>query len=183
MKVNEELGVLLNEVTQLDEQDFLFVLNSPFTGDIIADSIRIIEKNVRLAGYTQQVVTRVKMISIEILQNVQKHQVVTPGYNPYFVISSHASELRIYSGNVVTDEVKIKIGERLQVYQSIEPSVMKTFYMESLKNTQVNHHSNASIGLLDIVYRANQNINYHFKPIENNLSFFGLAVFLDAHKN
>jgi hypothetical protein len=36
MKVNEELGVLLNEVTQLDEQDFLFVLNSPFTGDIIA---------------------------------------------------------------------------------------------------------------------------------------------------
>jgi hypothetical protein len=183
MKVNEELGLLLRDVTQLEEQDFLFVLNSPFSGDIIADTIRMIEKNVRMAGYSQQVVTRVKMISIEILQNIQKHQVVTPGFNPYFVISSHAQELRIYSGNVVSDEVKLKIGERLQVYQSIDPSVMKTFYMESLKNTQVNHNSNASIGLLDIVYRSNQNINYHFKPIENNLSFFGLTVFLEANKN
>jgi hypothetical protein len=183
MKINEELGVLLHEVTQLDEQDFLFVLNSPFTGDIIADTIRIIEKNVRLAGYSQQIITRVKMISIEILQNIQKHQVVTPGYNPYFVISSHDYELRIYSGNVVNEEIKLKIGERLQVYQSIEPEVMKTFYMESLKNTQINHQSNASIGLLDIVYRANQNINYHFKPIAHDLSFFGLAVFLDTHKN
>jgi hypothetical protein len=183
MKVNEELGLLLQDVTQLEEQDFLFVLNSPFTGDIIADTIKMIEKNVRLAGYSQQVITRVKMISIEILQNIQKHQIITPGYNPYFVISSHAQELRIYSGNVVSDEVKLKIGERLRVYQSIDPGVIKNFYMESLKNTQVNHNSNASIGLLDIVYRANQNIDYHFKSIENNLSFFGLAVFLEAHKN
>jgi hypothetical protein len=183
MKMNEELGTLLQNVTQNEIKDFLFVMHGTFTSDIVASSIGVIEKNVRTAGYSQQIVTKVKMISIEIMQNIKKHQLTTEGFLPYFVISSSNDGLKMFAGNVVSNDVKTIIGERLKVYQSIDPSVMKDFYLESLRNTQINLNSNASIGLLDIVYRSNQNIKYDFKPIQDNLSFFGLEVYLNNVKN
>ncbi len=183
MKMNEELGALLQNVTQNEIKDFLFVIHGTFTGDIVACSIGVIEKNVRSAGYSQQIITKVKMISIEIMQNIKKHQFTTEGYLPYFVISSSNEGLKMYAGNVVSNDVMSIISERLKVYQSIEPNVMKDFYLESLRNTQINLESNASIGLLDIVYRSNQNIKYDFKPIHDNLSFFGLEVYLKHIKN
>lgn len=181
--MNEELGALLQNVTKNEIKDFLFVMHGTFTSDIVASSIGVIEKNVRSAGYAQQIVTKVKMISIEIMQNIKKHQFSTQDILPYFVISSNLDGIAIYAGNVVSNDVKLIIGERLKVYQSIEPNVMKDFYIESLRNTQINHDSNASIGLLDIVYRSNQNIKYDFKPIQDNLSFFGLEVYLKHTKN
>ena len=183
MKMNEELGALLQNVTLNEIKDFLFVMHGTFTSDIVASSIGVIEKNVRTAGFSQQIVTKVKMISIEIMQNIKKHQLTTDGYLPYFVICSNNEGLNLYAGNVVSNDVKLIIGERLKVYQSIEPTVMKDFYLESLRNTQINLDSNASIGLLDIVYRSNQNIKYDFKPIQDNLSFFGLEVYLKNVKN
>jgi hypothetical protein len=183
MKMNDELGTLLQNVTQKEIKDFLFVMHGTFTGDIVSSSIGVIEKIVKTAGYSPQIVTKVKMISIEIMQNIKKHQYSTEGYLPYFVISSSNDGIVMYAGNVVSNDVKLIIGERLNVYQSIDPKVMKDFYIESLKNTQINVKSNASIGLLDIVYRSNQNIKYDFKPIQDNLSFFGLEVYLKNTKN
>lgn len=174
---NNQLAGLLAKIAEREEvSDFLLVLHGTFSQSVVTSSVKLIEEKSRMIGYSNSLITRLKMISVEILQNISKHQHNTELVHPYFIIGSNQKGVTIYSGNVVTQAAKNVINERLEVYNSLDLDQLKSFYRDSLKHTSVSEAGNAGIGLLDIVYRANQKVEFSFHEYKDDLYYFGLNV-------
>ena len=116
------------------------------------------------------------MVSVEILQNICKHQHLSKEALPYFIIGSNAIGVTIYSGNIVNNVAKNVVSDRLNIYSNLDAEQLKGFYRDSLKNTNVSEAGNAGIGLLDIVYRSNQHVECSFHDFKDDLYYFGLNV-------
>ncbi len=173
---NQLSGLLAKIAVQEGIIDFFIVLHGSFNQEVVSSSIKLIEERCRLLNFSTSLVTKLKMVSVEILQNISKHQHVSDEVLPYFVIGSNHEGVSIYSGNMVNLKEKNLIHDRLHVYKNIDSQSLKDFYRQSLKQTSISEEGNAGIGLLDIVYRSNQQIEYNFHDYKENQYYFGLNV-------
>lgn len=174
---NKELASLLLKLAENENiSDFIIVLNGDFNQELVASAVKLIEEKCQESGFPQTLITKLKLVSVEVLQNISKHKHNDIETLPYFIIGTNAKMVSIYSGNVVTRPVKYVIQDRLAVYTSLTTSQLKNFYRDSLRNTSVSEEGNAGIGLLDIVYRSNQKVTFSFSEYKDNLYHFGLNV-------
>jgi hypothetical protein len=177
MMQNSQLAGLLKQITEKEEiTDFMIVLHGNFNQEVVTSSIKLIEDKCKELAYTSSLITKLKMVSVEILQNISKHQHLTKEVLPYFIIGSSTLGVTIYSGNIVNNATKDVINDRLNVYNNLDADQLKGFYRDSLKNTSISEEGNAGIGLLDIVYRSNQQVAFNFHDYKENLYYFGLNV-------
>jgi hypothetical protein len=177
---NNELTKLLIKITEKEEvNDFLIVLHGSLNQEIVTKSVQLIESKCRELNYHQGLITRLKMISVEILQNITKHQHISNEVLPYFIVGALGSGVCIYSGNIVNNVTKNVINDRLTVYNNLDADKLKNFYRDSLKQTTLSKEGDAGLGLLDIVYRSNQNVEFNFHEFKNDLHYFGLNVNID----
>lgn len=177
MTQNNQLAKLLAKISEKEDvADFLIVLHGSFNQDLVTASVRLIEDKCKTLQYSSKLITRLKMVSVEILQNITKHQHLSEEVLPYFIIGSNGLGVCIYSGNIVNNSAKNVISDRLDVYGNIDADKLKSFYRDSLKNTSLSDEGDAGIGLLDIVYHSNQHVNYSFHEYKDDLHYFGLNV-------
>ncbi len=177
MMQNSQLANLLKQIAEKEEvTDFMIVLHGNFNQNVVTSSVKLIEDKCKEMAYSSSLITRLKMISVEILQNITKHQHLSSEVLPYFIIGSNTQGVTIYSGNIVTNVAKDVIHDRLNIYSNIDADQLKSFYRDSLKNTFVSEEGNAGIGLLDIVYRSNQQVDFNFHEFKDDLYYFGLNV-------
>ena len=174
---NKELSGLLKKIAEKEEvTEFLIVLHGNFDQEVVTSSVKLIENKCKELAYSSSLTTRLKIISVEILQNISKHNKEYHDVYPYFIIGSNGIGVTIYSGNIVNNATKNVINDRLNVYNSLEGAQLKSFYRDSLKNTSISESGNAGIGLLDIVYRSNQPVDFSFHDYKDDLYYFGLNV-------
>ncbi len=177
MVQNNQLSSLLAKIAEQEGiVDFFIVLHGSFNQEVVTTSIKLIEERCKLLNYSNSLVTKLKMVSVEILQNITKHQHISDEVLPYFVIGSNNEGVSMYSGNMVNLKEKNVINDRLNVYTNLDTASLKDFYRQSLRQTSVSELGNAGIGLLDIVYRSNQQVEYKFHDFKENLYYFGLNV-------
>lgn len=177
MLQNTQLAGLLKQIADHEEiTDFMIILHGKFNQEVVTSSVKLIEEKCRGLNYSNSLITRLKMVSVEILQNISKHQHLSKEVLPYFIIGSNTNGVSIYSGNIVSAAARNTISDRLNIYRNLDVEQLKSFYRDSLKNTEVSDAGNAGIGLLDIVYRSNQQVSFDFHEFKEDLYYFGLNV-------
>lgn len=171
---------MLNLLKRLDEQeqikDFLFVLYGKLDQEMTISTVQLIEKKMKMENFTKAIITRTKMVCIEILQNIVKHQEKHNEIFPYFVIGTKAQTLTILSGNVITQSDKDIISSKLTQFIELDETVIREQYKNAITDSELSPEGNAGIGLFDIVYRSNKNLTYQFDNLANNLFSFNLNV-------
>ncbi|MCC6370654.1 MAG: hypothetical protein IT236_06610 [Bacteroidia bacterium] len=180
---NNQLSSLLTKIAEKEAvTDFLVTLHGHFNQDVVMATVKLIEDKCVELNYSSSLTTRIKMVSVEILQNISKHQHLSDEVLPYFVMGTIPNGVSIYSGNMVTNAAKNLISDRLTVYSGFDRDQLKSFYRDSLKNTHISETGNAGIGLLDIVYRSNQQVEFSFHDYNSELYYFGLNVSIKNNK-
>jgi len=58
----------------------------------------------------------------------------------------------------------------------LDKDLIKDNYIDALKNNIISSEGNAGIGLLDIVYRSNNNVTYNIEDLPQDLFSFNLNV-------
>lgn len=157
-------------------KDYLFVMYGKLDQDMVISMIQLIEKKMKLEKFSKSIITRVKLLSIEILQNIVKHQEKHNEIFPYFILGTKQEDLTIYSGNVINSDDKTIIDERLSKFIALDDENFRDNYKKALQNAVVSSEGNVGIGLLDIVYRSHKNLSYHIDHISPNLYTFNLNV-------
>jgi hypothetical protein len=111
-----------------------------------------------------------------MLQNITKHQNENSATLPYFIIGTKDKTLNILSGNIINKKSKDLIELKLNEYIMINKNVFRNYYIEAFKNSVLTDEGNAGLGLLEIVYRANQNVKFEMKNAANGCFSFNLDV-------
>ncbi|TNE54245.1 MAG: hypothetical protein EP338_08765 [Bacteroidetes bacterium] len=174
---NEQLKKMLNELSCHEcVSDFLFVLYGKLDQDITISAIQLIERKMKLEGFSKGMITRTKMISIEILQNIVKHQEKHDRILPYFILGTREHQPTIFSGNVVNEGDREQIITKLNQFIALEKGEIRDKYIDAIENADLSEEGNAGIGLYDIVFRSNKNIKYNIDSLNDNLYTFDLNV-------
>lgn len=174
---NPKVASLLKDISQREGiKDYLMVIYGQFNIEIIVSAISLIERKLIFDKFPTNIITKTKMICTEMLQNITKHQEPHETVLPYFIIGTNGKALSILSGNVVTEKAKGLIESKLEEYISIDNGVLRGYYVGAYKNSVVSENGGAGLGLLEIVYRANQNVKYSMDSISNGCFSYNLEV-------
>jgi hypothetical protein len=157
-------------------EDFYFVSNGKWNAEFDVMSLRTIENKMRLENFSKTLISKVKMISIEMLQNITKHQTVLDDAFPYFAVGKRDNNIILMSGNAISLSDKEIIEEKLKNYLAIDPSNLREYYKQTLINNDINLQGNVGLGLLDIIFRTDRNVEYSFEPINPDLFDFNITV-------
>jgi hypothetical protein len=170
-----ELESTLNDSNEFSD---LFTLYGFFNKTVIVSTIRIIESKIELLGYSKTLVSRVKLITIELLDNILKHQAIDPTYKPYFEVSINKKELFFKTGNCVNGDDYHTLNLKLKKYIKMTPFEIQKKYMSRLKDGCIDEKGNAGLGLLAIMKKTDQNYHYQLKKINENEYYFENSIHL-----
>lgn len=169
---------------QLKSEGILYCYSGMFTQGIIEETgeilMRKIEKDSNDINVTQKVVT----IFIEQVQNILIHSeekyydendekeypsgIVTIGYqeNAYYILC----------GNIIKNEVKNSIAEKIDKMNSLDKNELKNLYKEKLKSSEPMSKKGAGLGLIEIARRCSSPIEYNFTDLNSTQTYYAIKV-------
>jgi anti-sigma regulatory factor (Ser/Thr protein kinase) len=166
-------------------EEYLLLIYGRISQEMIITAIRLAEDKLLLEKFPRQTITRMKIISAELLQNMVKHQVKNDSHPPYFILGFKDTALHIITGNLVTGKCYEALSRRIEEYKKIKPEELKNYYIETFKKAEISEEGNAGLGILDIMYRADQNISYRSTPAVDGLLALEMRVIINpgTHQN
>ena len=177
---NLKIKSLLKQITEKEHiKDYLLVMYGHFDQVMIISTIKLVERKLQLEKFPANIITKTKIICVEMLQNITKHRNTNDSDLPYFIIGTNDKTLNILSGNIVTKESKQNIENKLNEFVKVDKNTFKEYYMQAFKNSALTEQGNAGLGLLEIVYRSNQNVKFNMQSITEDYYSFNLDVLIN----
>lgn len=179
MSENQSFRKLMRHISGIEKMpDNLVVVYGNMNQDIIVSTIRLVERKLILGQYSKSLITRVKILSTEMMQNVKKHQTASNQFPPYFMINFDPEHLVICSGNLIHATGADLLRERLDNYKAMEQEQLKDVYLNTFSSTSLSPEGNAGLGLLTIIYKSNRNVRYDMVRLSQNEYQYNLEVSL-----
>lgn len=154
----------------------LLIVSGFFNQDIVNSSIKIIEEKLINLNYSKNIITRTKLLSVEILENIYKHQKSVENIKPFFNLLIFENEIKIHSGNTISEKGYKFLSERLSFLSSTNDTVINDIYVNELLNGGLSIEGNAGLGLLTIFKRSKNKVSYNFEQLDDKNYFFDLKV-------
>lgn len=171
--VKEELEKILSDNENCTD---VFLLVGEINLSIIASSIVIIENKLKLLKFSKSLISRTKLISIELLDNILKHQYKNKDYKPFFQVVIYKEKMSFVSGNCINTKNYNILKEKLNSLSTLKPDQVQKEYMERLQNNELDEEGNAGLGLLTIMKKNHINFDYNLIELPNNYYFYKNSI-------
>jgi len=169
----ENLGKIINSPNQYSD---LYVILGDLERNSISYSIKVLEQKLNNLNYSRSLVTRAKLIGVELLDNIYKHQEKEATLNPYFEFSLNDKELRFTSANCVSKKAYDFLNSKLKEYSKLSVKELKGKYIGQLKEGQLDDLGNAGVGLFSILQRSAKNVEYKLSKVKDGEYYFNFVV-------
>ena len=172
-----------NVITYFDELkksgESLLYYKGMITEDTSTDLVEELENQMHIAGVKKKIIKRVLYIFIEMIQNLYHHgyKKEVEDYPSNFGIIQVkwiGDEMVLYSANIVTCKVKRILSKRIEQLNVLTKQQLEDLYKEILANGTMSSKGGGGLGMINIIRKINNKIEYSFKPLNNeeNLYFY-----------
>ena len=95
----------------------------------------------------------------------------------HFLFGENDDMFFMQSINIIKDDNIEHVKSKIDHLNALDKTEMRQYYKECIKaeNTNINSKG-AGLGLIDIAKRADEPIEYMFKPYENGFSYFTMLI-------
>jgi hypothetical protein len=157
------------------------VYEGEITHQITKAFTSLTESNMAREEESGQVQRKVFHVMVECLQNISKHA-EDFGTNDFlysgrgiFMVSKGETEYTVTTGNAV-DNTKISdMKEMLEMINSMDKEELNDLYKKQIKEGRLSEKGGAGLGFIDIKRKTGKRLEYHFLPIDDDISFFLLT--------
>lgn len=172
---------ILSYLKESGKNDIIFAYKGEINTQLLRSIVQSADAKMEEYGENIGFRKRVNGVLIEILQNVMKHgaaQTINDSeFFPVMIIAKHNDEYLIGTGNLITKSEKEFLENHINKVNSMNADELKEFYQEVLKHGTISSKGGAGLGIIDVARKAKDNhINYEFKEINNDFSFFSMFV-------
>lgn len=124
-------------------------------------------------------------ILVEILQNIYHHferdqQSGVGEKSIVLLLYKDTFGYRIISGNPMTHEEAGSLKERIDVLNGMSNEELKAVYRSRLAMGELTARGGAGLGMMDILRKSGERIQYNFQDIDKDYSFFSLEIKITA---
>ena len=137
----------------------------------------------RLESGEENIKTRMRVFSIltECLQNlctyVEEGKIEPEKEDSvFFLLTTLEDHYRIVTGNFLKSEKVELFKERLTYLRNCSKEDLKKEYNKVLINDQFNDKGGAGLGFIEIAKKTNQQFDFDFVEVDDDLSFFELII-------
>jgi len=166
--------------------DVILNFNGSITPNIITDVLNTIEKSLNLKNEKNRVRKKVYNVFVECLQNLFHHVDKAPAELDFkqkdnfgiIILSQDGPYYRISTGNFVNKNKITVIKDRIDQVNSLTEAEIKMLYIDILSNGEFSDKGGGGLGMLDIVRKTGNKLDYYFYKYNNKNIFFSLDVYI-----
>lgn len=169
----DRLRYTLEEPTSYTD---LFVLCGEFNTVMMSNSIDIIEQKLEQLHASRTAISKTKLLCVEIIQNIIRHQKKHTLMRPYFLISMTEEGLRMKSGNSVSAKDFDLLQKSLSSYETLTREALKEIYVRKLAEGELTPEGGAGLGILTIFIRSDKQTQFELHKVSENEYHFCIEV-------
>jgi len=177
---------LKNWYTEKKRGEVVLEYNGSITPELITEALESIEANLNLKHEKNRVRKKVYNVFVECLQNLYHHVDLPPVSAPVeqisnfgiIILSKDGSFYRISTGNFVKKEKLNYIKDRIDQVNSLSDEEVRMLYRDILSNEEFSEKGGGGLGMLDIVRKTGNKLEYYFYQFDNEYIFFSLDVYI-----
>lgn len=175
---------------ELGEQNIFFCFIGPISQILLSDIIAILEQKMTTEKVSRATVLRVFSVVVEKAQNILHYANEMPihsgenhhpqGLPPQGIIAvgDDNGHYFVMSGNMVENSKVEKLRKKLTKLQQMNKDELKQYYREQRRLPPEKGSRGAGLGFIEVAKKASKPIEFEFKKIDENVSFFSLKTFI-----
>lgn len=125
-------------------------------------------------------------ILIESLQNVFHHQVAMPtglsdinvAMTGFVIKSNREDSYTIITGNYLLNIEIDNLKKKLDEVNNLSPEALRSHYQQTLAGNKFSEKGGAGLGIIEMARKSGNKLNYEFASVNNEYSFFSLAIII-----
>jgi hypothetical protein len=169
---------------QLEERDVILSFKGMMTSELLTTILQIMESKMERFEERPKIKKKVFNILVECLQNLYHHvdediddaDTAQNEMNSLFMISKTVSAYTITTGNYMKPKEVPNLKAKLDLINGMSREELKAYYKTVLNEGTMSEKGTAGLGMIDIARKSGKQLEYHFSPINDNLTFFSLSV-------
>jgi hypothetical protein len=161
----------------LKQKDIILVYEGEVDQSVTKAFTSLIERNLASSEESLPLKKKVYHVMVECLQNIYKHsdnmvsgQSLNPAEGIFIVVKDHES-YNIVSGNAIYKNRLNQLVESIDHINSLPIKDLKTYHKQKLKESIITDKGGAGLGLIDIVKKTQNKIEYSIQPINELFNF------------
>ena len=176
---------------ELEHRHVFFCYVGPISQNLLTDIMGMLEQKMSLEQASRATILRVFSVVVEKVQNILHYSdeqlsgqtleneepeatfrqgIIVVGYDHahYFVLS----------GNVIANKKVPVLRENLTNLRNMSKAELKEYYQEQRRKDPEKESKGAGLGFVEMAKKASQPIEFDFKPIDDQTSFFSLKTII-----
>ncbi len=165
----------------MEKGNVLLSFKGEVTSELLTSVLQIMEHKMDKMDESPKIRKKVYNILVECLQNLYHHIGEDPSAEEhdktaFFMIGKENGIYSIMTGNYILEENVDKLRTKLDTINSMNKEELKEYYKQVLNNGEMSAKGGGGLGMIDIARKSGHKLDYNFKPINDNHSFFSLKV-------
>lgn len=170
--------------SSMKSNEIKLVYEGKVTHQITKAFIALAEAQMERDEEASKVQRTVFHVMVECLQNVSRHaDEYESGQSLYsgkgvFLVSNTAEAYCITTGNVILNEKIPGLEEMLNEINELNMDELKDLYVRQMREGRLSEKGGAGLGFIDIRRKTGEQLDFHFLPISEKVSFFLLTTLI-----
>ncbi len=177
---------LVNWYNEKQQGEVILQYAGSIFSDVVTDTLSEFESKAKTLSDLKRVKKKVYNVLVECVQNLYHHVDEPPldaGIDEKdrygaIVLSKDGTFYRISTGNFVKKEKISLIKDRIDQANSLSDDEIKMVYREILNNSEFSDKGGGGLGMLDIVRKTGNKLEYNFFQVDDDYIFFALDVYI-----
>jgi len=176
---------MLNTVDQynkLKESDKLLFGYKGFIDEaLISNLMAIVENKLGMVEYNSKLKKKIFNILVEVIQNVfhsseENAKVSEALRNVYIMLVRHNDGYSVLSGNYIKNGQVDKLKETIKEVNEMDENSLRESYRNRLDKGVISDSGRAGLGIMDMVRKSGNRLDYGFINFDKEFSLFSLKV-------
>jgi hypothetical protein len=176
---------IYNYYQHMNNKDVVLAYKGNVSGDVFNCILELAENKLEKIELRSKVKKKVFNILVEILQNIYHHFDDMKNdneeyYSVVFLLSKKEDDYFIHTGNHVQVDRVLSLKQKIDNINAMSDFELKEVYRNRLNKGDISEKGGAGLGIIDIVRRSGEKLEYEFKSVNKSYSFFSLQVKVSA---
>jgi|TARA_B100001094_G_C18195482_1_gene810488 hypothetical protein len=170
----------------MERDNVLLAFKGTVTSGLLDSVFQIMESKMVDLNDSPATKKKVFNVLVECLQNLYHHiddfdkdnfmDASGSKKSAIFSISRNDEAYNIVTGNFIYPKNVQEVTNKIDHINSLERDELKAYYKEVLNNGKLSEKGGGGLGLIDIAKKSRSKLQYSFKEIDDDYSFFTLTV-------
>ena len=171
--------------TMMNEDNVMLAFKGGVTSDLLTSLLQVAESKLESMEEPPKVKKKIFNILVECFQNVYHHldkpvQSDDETQSAILMVGKEEEDYVIMTGNHIENDKVQKLKNKIEMVNSMDQNSLKSLYREVLNNEEITDKGGAGLGIIDIARRSGRKLDYEFKDVNDEHSYFSLKVKVSA---